>query len=287
MLADINDLFELEQVLCLGTCATHVPAYDFNFRQYFETKSVIDETLAPLVLRVGAIADYAAQYRQMADEGIQLINTLAEHERASLLPHWYPLIEDLTPRSTWYESLPSVMALRQDFAWPVFIKGERQTNRHRRSLSVARNEQEYGHIRSSWESDPVLGWQRMICREFVPLRKIAAAQGDALQVSEEYRVFLWKGAVAGFGPYWPQQQHHVTGADLRAVKVLAETVAARVQVPFLVVDVARTEAGTWIVIELNDAQESGYAGVSRIDLWTNILALEKQSAVGKNFVDHE
>jgi len=42
-------------------------------------------------------------------------------------------------------------------------------------------------------------------------------------------------------------------------------------VPFLVVDVAITAKGRWIVIECNDAQESGYAGVSPLALWTSIL----------------
>jgi len=43
----------------------------------------------------------------------------------------------------------------------------------------------------------------------------------------------------------------------------------------LVVDVAQSIDGRWIVIECNDGQESGYAGVSPIGLWQNIIALEK------------
>lgn len=49
---------------------------------------------------------------------------------------------------------------------------------------------------------------------------------------------------------------------------------ARLGVPFLVVDVAQTEAGRWIVIECNDGQESGYAGVQPRALWRRILDIE-------------
>jgi hypothetical protein len=44
-----------------------------------------------------------------------------------------------------------------------------------------------------------------------------------------------------------------------------------VRVPFLVVDIARTASGDWIVIECNDAQEAGYVGLSPAVLWNNIL----------------
>jgi hypothetical protein len=32
--------------------------------------------------------------------------------------------------------------------------------------------------------------------------------------------------------------------------------------------------GDWIVIELNDGQESGYAGVNRLQLWQKIIDIE-------------
>ena len=32
--------------------------------------------------------------------------------------------------------------------------------------------------------------------------------------------------------------------------------------------------GNWIVIELNDGQESGYAGVNKLQLWQKIIGIE-------------
>jgi hypothetical protein len=55
---------------------------------------------------------------------------------------------------------------------------------------------------------------------------------------------------------------------------LAQEAVVRVNVRFLVVDVAQTEDGRWIVIECNDAQESGHAGVPPVAMWQNIIELE-------------
>jgi hypothetical protein len=41
---------------------------------------------------------------------------------------------------------------------------------------------------------------------------------------------------------------------------------------FLVIDVALATDGRWLVIECNDAQESGYAGVLPLTVWTSLLA---------------
>jgi hypothetical protein len=58
---------------------------------------------------------------------------------------------------------------------------------------------------------------------------------------------------------------------------LAREVAERISVPFLVVDVAQTVEGRWIVIECNDGQESGYAGVAPIALWNRLIEVERKS----------
>src|SRR5690349_14418000 len=67
--------------------------------------------------------------------------------------------------------------------------------------------------------------------------------------------------------------------ELRAVGIAREA-ARRVDVPFLVVDVAQQLDGTWIIIECNDGQESGYAGVSPFSMWQTLghLAISARSA---------
>lgn len=49
-----------------------------------------------------------------------------------------------------------------------------------------------------------------------------------------------------------------------------------IDLPFVAIDVAQTIAGEWIVIECNDAQESGYGAVSPFGLWQNIIRIERE-----------
>ncbi|MBX9692665.1 MAG: ATP-grasp domain-containing protein, partial [Cyanobacteria bacterium] len=78
-----------------------------------------------------------------------------------------------------------------------------------------------------------------------------------------------------FGQYWAEAKYEDSSLEAEeAIKVASEA-AARVDVPFLVVDVGQTQQGNWIVIECNDGQESGYAGVSRMAVWQKIIEIER------------
>ena len=61
---------------------------------------------------------------------------------------------------------------------------------------------------------------------------------------------------------------------MNALRV-AETAARRLAIPFVVVDIAQTIDGRWVVIECNDAQESGHAGVSPFALWQRVVEVAK------------
>lgn len=61
-----------------------------------------------------------------------------------------------------------------------------------------------------------------------------------------------------------------------AALAVARAAALRLNLPFVVIDIAQTVTGEWIVIECNDAQESGYAAVSPFGLWQNIIDLERK-----------
>ena len=56
---------------------------------------------------------------------------------------------------------------------------------------------------------------------------------------------------------------------------VAQQVAMKLPVPFLVVDVGQRSDGQWIVIEVNDAQDCGYANMPPLQLWENILEAER------------
>ncbi|WP_459555336.1 ATP-grasp domain-containing protein [Lacunimicrobium album] len=273
-----NDLFVIENAVSLLVQETGVPIYDFNFRNWFACQSLWPgHTTRKVIARLGAFSDYAKQSDDLRSQGIELIHSEQDHLRATRLPVWYHLIADLTPRSKWYSELPTADQIEEDFRWPVFIKGERQTSLHSQSLSVAKSRENYDWLIDQYATDSILRWQSVVVREFIALRRVEEAYGDRVPSSYEFRTFWWRGELVGSGRYWYQGKgYEWTSNEKQAAIAVADIAAKRINIPFLVIDLAMTLDGQWIVIECNDGQESGYAGVSPIGLWQSIVACEQR-----------
>ena len=267
---DFN-IARLEDCLLVVSRQVGAPVYDFDFDLNFScTHPYRYHDQEMCVLRVGPLADYRLEYEEKADWGLRVVNSPQEHFRASDLQGWYPVIADLTPSTRVFDKLPSATEIESEFGWPVFVKGSRQTSRHNRERAIARNAAEYSLLCEAYSRDPILHWQQPVVREFVRLDPIAGEVPNKLPPSREFRTFWWNGELVGCGHYWFQLPSY-GASDLSAGIAIAQDAASRLSVPFLVVDIARKASGGWIVIECNDAQEAGYAGLSPRVLWRNIL----------------
>lgn len=270
----VEDLFELSAGISIATKLEHVISYDFEFRKYFRVNTIFGGTKSNLILRIGAIHDYEKVYNYFAELGLNLINTVEEHNKISLLPNWYKEIQGLTPMSRVFENIPTYNQIKEDFEFPIFIKGERQTNKHRKELCIAENRDDFEKISSIWKTDPILNWQKMIVREFVDLIPIEEEIVGQIKKAFEVRAFVWYGNVISFGQYWDSKNRiQIDESDERKIKEFTQFVYKRLLVPFMVIDFAKKSTNEWIIIELNDAQESGYAMNPKINLWTKLIEI--------------
>ncbi len=270
--AEAVNITRIEDRLVVIREEVGVAVYDFNFELHFACNHPYQiDGEEPCVLRIGAIANYAEEFNDKLAMGLRLVNTPAEHALASELEGWYPLIPDLTPRTQVFDSLPTADVVEANFTWPVFVKGSRQTSKHNPDLSIIESREHYERAAQQYRSDPILHWQRPVVREYVPLMPVAGHVPGKVPPSLEFRSFWWHGECVGWGRYWYQVAPYEC-EDAESGIAIARQAATRLGVPFLVVDVAKTSDGRWIVIECNDAQESGYAGVLPQELWRQVLA---------------
>ncbi len=270
------DLALVEDTLWVATAPTGMPVYDFDFEAFFPCRHPFHrEGMAIAVARMGAANDYEQRYRQLLAKGIQLVHTPAEYQRTSLLPVWYPLLADLTPRSIWFDRRPQLEDITRNFAWPVFLKGARQTSKHQRRLSIIANSEEFLRAMDEWEADPILWWQDIVCREYINLRPVADPSDHVIPPAFEFRTFWWNSQCVGCGPYWTGYHYAMTREEESAAMAVAGEAARRINVTFLVVDIAQTREGQWIVIECNDGQDSGYAGIPPFLMWRRVLDIIK------------
>ena len=263
-----DDFFTIGNIAILHK-TTGNDGYDFNFRNCFECKSVVTEVDAPVLLHIGAIEDYAGVEAAIEELGMKLLIHEAEHIMCSTIEKWYPSIKERTPHTQVYDELPPLENVLKDFSFPFFVKGNRQTNHHKKSQCIIENADQYEALRSEWGNDKILNWQKAAIRDYVPLKILDSTSfPDSVPISYEFRFFYFEGRCMAYGPYWTiGPQYTLSDEELPEVLELTDWAAERLGVSFPAIDVAKTTEGDWIIIEVNDAQESGFVGVNPFKLW--------------------
>ncbi len=272
-----TELALIEERLWVVSRRTGLAVYDFDFSSAFGVRHpAVVPAPVTAVARLGAVEDYAATFEAWRGRGVEFVNSPEAVGLADDLSKWYPLLRDVTPKSMVLDSFPDAAQIEATVGWPVFLKGVRQTSRHDASLAIARSATDLERIASAWSDNSILASQRVAARAFIPLRPVErSGHGNRLQRSFEFRTFWWRGQLVGAGPYWTDCPRYEWNArEKREALKLAGEAARRIDVGFLCVDVAQTAQGQWIVIEVNDGQRSGYAGVPPIALWRRVIELQ-------------
>lgn len=256
-----------------------VVGYDFDFEATF---ACAHPAFLPgdveAVARVGPIADYRAFYEFMREAGVRLVNDPEQSARANDLRRWYPALADLTPRSIWFDGEVEVADVPRQIGFPIFVKTVQQTLRHRRDVCIANDVESLQRCIEAYRADPVLGGQTLVFREFVELAALPQPATHAARIpgGRELRTFWWKGSLVASGAYWSDGGWSADPTQHARATRVAERAAERLDVPFAVIDVALRVDGTWIVIEANDAQECGFAGLQPRPLWQAIIERERR-----------
>ncbi len=206
--------------------------------------------------RYSVLPFYKELEQELADYGSKLINNFSQHNYVSDLGNWVEDLDGLTPR-TWnrLEDVP-------EDGGPFVVKGATNSKKFSRQTHMfARNKREAVDTACRLMDDGLICNQHIYVREYIPLIKLI----DGLQgmpVTEEYRFFTLGGKILSRGYYWSNYEDDIPGGPPDPSNVPEEfmlEVLRRIhnKVNFVVVDVARTQSGRWIVIELNDGQMSG------------------------------
>ena len=262
----------VEDKLWILSSPTGLAQYDFNFESHFRCHHPYDlDSPIIAVARMGAAPDYQSRFDSLMQWGVRLIHTPSEYQRTSYLPEWYPLIKQCTPKSIWFEHFPSADEILTHFNLPVFLKGERQTNKHSRVQSIIESREQLENVLQQWKQESILWWQRVVCREYLRLRPATKSPGGDFPKSYEFRTFWWKHHCVGIGKYWVSEDYRLNPKDESEILAKGELVSKALDVTFLVIDFAQTIEGEWIVIECNDGQDSGYAGVHPRFMWQQII----------------
>jgi hypothetical protein len=212
-----------------------------------------------VVGRYALLPFYAEQERDFREAGATCINTLQQHSYVADLQNYVEDLGDMTPR-TWsrLEDVPRNEG-------PFVLKGETNSKKSDWARSMfARDWEAALTVHSNLTNDSLIGAQRIYVRKYVPLVRLGEAIGG-VPLTKEFRFFVCDGVVLSGGFYWDAFADDILyqGGVIPDVAdvpqaFLAEAVSRVAHnVRFFAIDVAQAETGEWIVIELNDGQQSG------------------------------
>lgn len=123
-------------------------------------------------------------------------------------------------------------------------------------------------------SDPFVGPQGIIYRKYVPL-KTHEIGINGLPFAHEFRYFFIKNKLVAAGYYWTIAENPISGILPASATKLAQKIAdiASEFCTFFAVDVAETQTGEWILIELNDGQQAGLPELDPSVFYKNLKSL--------------
>lgn len=210
---------------------------------------------------------YADQQKDIEYLGAKLISTYEQHIYIADLGNYVIDLEDITPR-TW--SSPLDIPDNMQFV----VKGETNSRKSNWLHDMwAPNKAAAIDICNRLSNDSLIGTQKIYIREYVPLVKLLDGI-NGMPVAKEYRFFIAYGKVLCGGFYWQNYIADITEpVDYHEVPTeFLNKVISKVgnKSNFYVVDVALTQSGEWIVIELNDGQFSGLSAIDPNDLYSNL-----------------
>lgn len=226
-----------------------------------------------VVGRYACLPYYAELVADLAARGCRLVNSIEQHEYVANFGYYVDIAEHTFP--TWFGFQDVPMAIRQA---PFVLKGRTNSRKFQWNTHMyAQDFRRAMEMSSELMNDSLIGPQGLIIRQYVPLQRLETAL-NGMPITNEWRLFFYRDELLAHGYYWSILDDETLIDGVRP-EFLAEGIpfAKRVagmlakRVNFFVLDIARTEAGEWKVVEVNDGQQSGLNHfVPAADLYRNL-----------------
>lgn len=235
-------------------------------KSYFQ-KDVTDSRVGLenclVVGRYSVLPFYKELEEDLRKQGSALINTYEQHKYIADF-EYYEDIKDLTPETFFDVSKIS------DFDGPFVVKGKTNSRKFDwDSLMYAGTKRRAVEIACELRKDSLMQYQDIIYRRYVPL-KVLEEGIHGLPFSNEWRFFCLGDEIISYGFYWTISEKVGTISE-EAINLVKEVIRrVKGKTNFFVVDVAEKERGGWVVIELNDGQQSGTSGCDLETLYSNL-----------------
>jgi hypothetical protein len=211
-------------------------------------------------------SQYSLLYELLLEKNYSLINSATEYQNCHYLPDSYKFIKEYTPKTVWltFENqqidynriLDSIAAFGDS---PLIVKDFVKSQKHYWDTACfipsATDRVRAGAVIRKFVDlqGPDLN-EGLVFREFVLLNDLATHSKSGMPLKQEYRLFFLNRRLLGCFDYWEEGQYIL---EEQPPLDLFASIAQHVQSNFFSLDVAKTQKGDWIIIELGDGQVAG------------------------------
>jgi hypothetical protein len=193
---------------------------------------------------------YRSFYDALAGRGYRLVSTTEQYAGVTYFPNYYPKIRDCSPAAVWTDTPDAYRAwseARKLGDGPFVLKDHIKSAKHlwHEACFVPKGagRENFEHIAENLKNEQGKSFFRgFVVKQYVPL-KSRGQSARAYPQCEEYRLFFWKGELLIASHYHRQPENAVDWTPFVEV-------ARRFDAPFFTMDVALTEAGAWIVVDM-------------------------------------
>lgn len=233
--------------------------------RYFKCVTSRRDVESPHSLTVGRFSVLPYYHEVNRDVLDTLINSNSEHEYIVNFD-WYEDLRAITPE-TWHEH----EFHRCQWEGPFVVKGTVTSKKHLfNKMMYAPTKRDALRVASDLRQDMHICNQGVLFRKYVPLETFEVGL-NGLPFTNEWRFFFLGEKLIDYGYYWSladsiPQEIPEGGVDFAraAAKIVAE------HTRFFVIDIALTTEKKWVVIELNDGQQSGLSEIPPERFYRNL-----------------
>lgn len=241
-------------------------------RKYCNTvESRLDCNDETVVARYSCLPYYNELTKDLTARNCTLINSLNQHNWIAKF-EWYDAIKEYTPQ-TWFSEREVRLS---GYEGPFVIKGKTNSRKHQwRTHMYAANIDELYRVANELHNDGLIGYQDLIYRKFEPLETFEYGL-NGLPFTNEWRFFLYKQEIIAYGYYWATAEKTDWPSDIESILLVKKLAAiCSNYTNFYVLDVAKTQEGKWILIEVNDGQMSGLSCIDGDLFYKNLNEIIK------------
>ncbi len=210
-------------------------------------------------------AYYEQLYTALQQKNIHLINTPEQYMLCHYFPNSYSFIKEHTPESRWLdiaEVRPDIRRVHEMLASfgsrPLLLKDYVKSRKHEWEeacyIPDASDRQQVEKVLRTFverQGDGLNGG--IVFREYVELEKLGTHEKSGMPLSKEYRLFFYRHRLIAAQNYWEEAAYDGERPDLSVFVAIAQ----RIRSSFFTMDIAKTTAGEWLIIEVGDGQVSG------------------------------